>query len=93
MNYETTIRHLGGHEALYMMGCKEVVRSHNSLTLRIKSKSVRYIKIELNAILGFYNVTFYSGQMTKLTPEFMENVGWGSLKGLIESKTGLCLTL
>ena len=92
MNIETTVNQIGGERALFMMGCKEKVVSHNSLTLRIKSKSVRYIKIELNG-LDYYDVSFFSGRMTRLEEERIENVSCDCLKTLIEHKTGLSLSL
>lgn len=95
MSIATTIRDQIGSRAFVMMGAKGLTGDSRSLQFKIGSnaKRVTNVHIELAAddtyTVSFWNIRGYSMKLLKQ----VEGVYCDQLRGIIESETGLYLSL
>ena len=88
-----TIQQQIGNKALCMMGAKNIAGSNNSLSFKICGSKITHIKIKLNG-LDLYDITFYTIRYCQIkSEEIVENVYAEDMHKLIETKTGLYLSL
>lgn len=96
MNVATTIiQQIGGNKAIAMMGAKNLGYTEKSLQFQIGKNSggITHIIIELNG-LDLYNVEFVKMRnLNRNTVKLSENVFASDLKKLIETTTGMYLSL
>ena len=85
-----------GSSAFYMMGAKNLMSSDDgSLSFKIRgSKKANYIKVKLDQAKDLYEITFIKIAGIDIKSEkTIDNVYTEMMKGLIESETGLYLSL
>ena len=89
-----TIRSQIGHQAMFMMGAKNLIAHKNGLSFRIRgSKAVNYIKITLNG-LDLYDMEF--GKIHGFNYKVVDTLNGAyddMIHAVIERRTGLRLSL
>jgi hypothetical protein len=81
-----------GNKALYMMGACNISGDENGVNFKIKGSKFSHIRITLNG-LDLYDISFIKVHGYSIKKENVENVYAEDMHRIIESKTGLCLSL
>ena len=96
--YEIILQQLGGRQFIAMTGARLFNDGNNKLIAKIKgSKTYNHIEIEHNS-LDLYNIRFCKIGTARTNFEMkkddrIENIYSDMMKGIIEEKTGLYLSL
>lgn len=90
----TILAQLGGRQAQVMMGMQNMVAVDNGLQFKFKGcPAYNCLRIILNA-MDLYEVTFFKLRKFSIVDDLVvDNVHVEDLRGLIEEKTGLYLSL
>jgi hypothetical protein len=92
---DTIIHQLGGNRALTMMGVTRILKGYTSAHLHVgkNAKKVSVLVIKLDRT-DTYTVEFWTGKgiHCKLL-DTVSGVYWDSLKSVVESGTGMYLSL
>ena len=92
MSIANTIKQQIGNKALYMIGAKNLIATESGLTFKImrNSKSVSYVKIELNGA-DLYDVQYLNGNGKLKTED--NDIYFDMLHQSIEKNTELYTSL
>ena len=89
-----TIYNQIGNQAFKMMGAKNIGYDKDSLSWKVgrNSKGITHIKVVLN-LMDLYEITFFKIRGTSRKENLIDNVYADQLHKIIETNTGLYLSL